>query len=166
MEAHVRRPANKSYLTPKGKALQWITRIHRKLYTASGGIVGAHVFQMAEKGSKYPLRMMRVLLLTTTGRKSGLERTVPLPYFEYDGRILLVGSFAGGAKHPAWYHNLKAKPEVRIHQGRQRYSARAVPLDGDTYDRYWNRLAGDWPRYQIYQDGTPRKIPLVEIIRD
>jgi deazaflavin-dependent oxidoreductase (nitroreductase family) len=166
MDTPRRRRANKSYLTPKGRALAWLTRIHRRLYTASGGIIGPHIFQIAERGSKYPLRLMRVLLLTTTGRKSGLERTVPLPYFEYEGRILLVASFAGGPKNPAWYHNIRANPAVKVHQGRQRYPATARILQGEEREHYWELLSADWPRYGVYQASTPRTIPLVEVVRD
>ncbi len=161
-----RRQANKSYLTPKGKALSWITRIHRILYMGSFGLVGHTIFQRAEKGAGFLLRPMNVLLLTTTGRTTGRARTAPLPYFEYDGRMFVVGSFAGGAAHPAWFCNLCAKPDVTVQIGTKKRRARAVPLAGQERQRYWERLADDWPRYRLYQEGTPREIPIVEIVQD
>jgi deazaflavin-dependent oxidoreductase (nitroreductase family) len=159
------REANKSYLTPRGRALQWITKVHKAIYEGTGGILGHTVFQRAEKGTGFFLRPLSVLLLTTTGRKSGIARTVPLPYFEYDGRILVVGSFAGGERHPDWYFNLQANPDVGVRIGRKSARARAIPLQGDERERYWTRLTNDWPRYRGYQSATSRTIPLVEIVR-
>lgn len=165
MESTPKRRANKKYLTPKGKTLAWITNVHRRLYQGSRGWIGGTVFQVAEKGYGFPIRPMKILLLTTTGRKSGLRRTAPLPYFAFDGRTFLVASFAGGPKHPAWYHNLKATPAVSIRQGREQFEARAVVMEGDERDRYWDRLVGDWPRYGVYQAITERTIPLIELLR-
>lgn len=161
-----KREPNRSYLTPKGKALAWITKLHRGVYAMSFGLLGHTVFQRAEKGAGFFLRPMNVLLLTTIGRTTGIARTVPLPYFEYDGRTFIVGSFAGGEKHPAWFLNLRAKPEVRVQKGTKKLSMRAVPLEGDERAKYWARLTDDWPRYGIYQAATPREIPLVEIVGD
>jgi deazaflavin-dependent oxidoreductase (nitroreductase family) len=158
------RKANKKYLTPKGKTLAWITRMHLWLYRWTGGLLGKTVFQMSEQGSRFPLRAMKILLLTTTGCKSGLQRTVPLPYFEYDGRIFIVGSFAGGAKHPAWYHNLRDDPKVHTQIGFSKGPAVARTLEGEDREHYWSVFSGDWPRYRIYQESTPRQIPLVEIV--
>jgi F420H(2)-dependent quinone reductase len=154
----------RSYLTPKGKTLAWITRIHRRLYTLTGGILGATLLQRAEEGDRYPLRTMQVLLLTTIGRSSGEPRTVPLPYFTYDGRTFVVASFAGGDKHPLWFLNLRARPEVTVQIGRHRDPARAVELTGAERDGIWGRLTADWPRYRLYQAGTARTIPLVELV--
>ena len=159
-----KREANRRYLTPKGRALEWITKIHRGLYEMSFGLVGHTVFQRAESGAGWLLRPMKVLLLTTTGRTTGLARTVPLPYFEYDGRTFIVASFAGGDRHPAWFLNLRESPEVHIRRGSKKLAARAAPLAGEERARYWERLAGDWPRYGLYQAQTAREIPLVEIV--
>jgi deazaflavin-dependent oxidoreductase (nitroreductase family) len=143
--------------------LAWITRIHRGIYGMTFGLVGHTVFQRAEKGAGFVVRPMRVLLLTTRGRSTGLPRTVPLPYFEYDGRTFVAGSFAGGDRHPAWFLNLLDRPEVRVQRATKKTEALAVPLVGDDRVRYWTRLTDDWPRYRLYQAGTSREIPLVEI---
>jgi F420H(2)-dependent quinone reductase len=159
-----KRDANRSYLTPRGKALEWITGAHRTLYRLTGGLLGQTVLQLGERGYGSLLRRMNVLLLTTRGRTSGLLRTVPLPYYTYDGRDLLAASFSGSDRHPAWYLNLVDTPEVGVQRGRRRYRARAVPLEGDERERYWARFADDWPRYRVYQQGTSRTIPLVELV--
>jgi F420H(2)-dependent quinone reductase len=151
------------YFTPTGKTLAFITRVHRAIYRATGGRLGATIFQRAEAGDRWPLRPMRVLLLTTHGRKSGQPRTVPLPYFEYDGRIVVVASFAGGEKHPAWFLNLRDRPEVELQVGRRRGAGEAAILDERDRASLWPRLVADWPRYGLYQDGTARTIPLVEL---
>jgi deazaflavin-dependent oxidoreductase (nitroreductase family) len=151
------------YFTPTGKTLAWITKVHRALYRGTGGLIGSTVFQRAEAGDRWPLKAMHVLLLTTRGRKSGQPRTVPLPYFEYDGRMLVVGSFAGNDKDPAWLLNLRERADVELQIGRRRGAARATVLDDDARAHVWPQLATDWPRYQLYQDGTKRTIPLVEL---
>jgi deazaflavin-dependent oxidoreductase (nitroreductase family) len=155
--------ATRAYFTPKGKLLAFITRAHRALYRASRGIVGGTLYVMGEKGSGTLLRPMHVLLLTTTGHKSGEPRTVPLPYFEWDGRTFIVGSFAGGDAHPAWFKNAVAKPEVEMQIGGDTRRARALPLEGEERERYWSRLVAEWPRYGVYQTKTSRRIPLVEL---
>lgn len=156
--------SSRRYFTPSGKALAWITKVHRGLYQLTGGLLGSMVFQRAEAGDRWPLRPMKILLLTTTGRKSGQARTAPLPYFVYDGRILIVGSFAASEKHPAWVLNLREQPEVEVQIGRQRHRAQAVELTGAERDALWLRLTTDWPRYALYQQKTPRMIPLVELV--
>jgi deazaflavin-dependent oxidoreductase (nitroreductase family) len=156
-------PANRSYFTPSGRLLTWITKIHRGVYRATFGVLGATVPQRAEAGAGWLLRPLSMLLLTTTGRRSGMRRTVPLPYYSYDGRTFLVASFAGGDKHPAWYLNLADQPEVEVQIRWRKLKLHAVTLSGDERARYWQMLVDDWPRYRIYQAGTQRTIPLVEL---
>jgi F420H(2)-dependent quinone reductase len=151
------------YFTPSVRTLAWITKIHRALYRATGGIVGSTVFQRAEAGDRWPVRPMRILLLTTHGRRSGRPRTVPLPYFCYDGRMVVVASFGGNARDPAWLLNLRDRPSVGLQIGRRRGPARATILDDADRARVWPRLVADWPRYRLYQDATARTIPLVEV---
>jgi deazaflavin-dependent oxidoreductase (nitroreductase family) len=156
--------ANKSYFTPGPRALDWITKVHRGLYRATGGLLGSTLFQMAEKGKGFLIRPMPMLLLTTIGRKSGERRTVPLPYFTYDGRTFLVGSNAGRDKHPAWYLNLLDRPEVEVQIRWKKSTRRAVTLRGEERARMWARHVEAWPRYALYQQATPREIPLVELV--
>ncbi len=153
----------RSYFTPRGRLLAGITRAHRALYRATGGLLGDTLPVPGEPGSGALLRAMKVLLLTTTGRRSGQRRTAPLPYFVYDGRRFVVASFAGGNAHPAWLHNALEHPRVTVQIGRERSEAMAAPLEGEERERYWARLISDWPRYLVYQRSTERVIPLVEL---
>jgi deazaflavin-dependent oxidoreductase (nitroreductase family) len=75
-----------------------------------------------------------------------------------------VASFAGGDRHPAWFLNLRENADVRVRRGMRRRAARAAPLAGEERARYWERLAGDWPRYGLYQTETAREIPVVELV--
>src|SRR5690242_4928685 len=81
----------------------------------------------------------RTLLLTTTGAKSGFERTVPLAYLADGERLLIFGSRAGSDKHPDWYWNLRKNPIVTVEVGAQKYQARATPLEGEERDRLFAR---------------------------
>jgi deazaflavin-dependent oxidoreductase (nitroreductase family) len=152
------------YYTPSPRALTWITKIHRALYRATGGIVGSRLPQLEESRRGIALRLMNVLLLTTQGRKSGTPRTVPLPCFICEGRTFLVGSFAGLDRNPAWYANVVERPEVEVQRGARRQRARAVTLSGNERARIWAMIVEDWPRYRMYQSGTQREIPVVELI--
>ncbi len=156
---------DRKYFTPTGRTLAWITKTHRWLYERSGGRIGAALPQLSEGRSGLPLRVMHVLLLTTRGKKTGLLRTVPLPYFVIEGRVVLVASFAGGEQNPAWYGNLRQAPEVTVRRGREVFTARAAPIEGAERDRLWGNLVAEWPRYATYQQKTARQIPLVELIR-
>jgi deazaflavin-dependent oxidoreductase (nitroreductase family) len=103
-----------------------------------------------------------VLLLTTRGAKSGQPRETPLAYATDGERIVLIASKAGAPKHPAWYHNLRANPEVEvIAKGRSgRYVARDA--GADEYDRLWSLALEFYPGYDEYQRmAGGRKIPVV-----
>lgn len=152
--------ANKSYLTPGPELLKWITKTHISMYEMTDGMLGGAVFQIGEKGTSL-LRQMNVLLLTTKGRKSGQPRKVTLPYFQYDGRIVVIGSNGGSEKNPDWFVNLKANPRVHVQLQGARFEAEARSLEGAEYDDVWNRHVASWPRWTIYQQATSRKIPIV-----
>jgi len=112
---------------------------------------------------------MHQLLLRTVGRKSGNEHKVALPYWlDDDGHRVVVGSFAGYEKHPAWYLNLadrKANPQVQLRvQNREPFWADAQILEGADYDNVWAALVADRPYYADYQSRTTRKLPLVRFI--
>lgn len=144
--------------------LVWITKIHTALYRMTNGVLGAALPQLEDRGQGTKLVSLTVILLTTIGRKSATQRTAPLPCFVYDGRTYLVGSFAGSDRQPAWYLNLLEHPEVEVQLKSKRRRCRAVTLHGDERERMWNVIVADWPRYRLYQAGTKREIPLVELI--
>jgi F420H(2)-dependent quinone reductase len=102
-----------------------------------------------------------ILLLTTTGRKSGRSRTVPLLYLKEDGRFVLVASLGGAPKHPTWYLNLEANPAVTVQAGRQRLAGTARRASAEEKARFWPRLVAIYPQYAQYQKRTSREIPVV-----
>src|SRR3954451_9126756 len=103
-----------------------------------------------------------VLAVETVGAKSGQARRIPLVYATDGDRIILVASKGGAPKHPAWYHNLKANPDVQVWaKGRSgRYRAREV--EGDERARLWRLAAENYPGYDKYQERTGgRRIPVI-----
>ena len=121
------------------------------LYRLSGGRV------MGKMGAA------PILLLTTLGRKSGRKRTVPLLYLKDDGSFVIVASFAGSPKHPAWFVNLEANPKVELQVGGERLAAVARRATAQEKARLWPALVSIYPRYEDYQKRTAREIPLAII---
>lgn len=101
------------------------------------------------------------LLLTTTGRRSGTQRTTPLIYGESEGHFVVVASKGGADDHPDWYRNLVDHPEVRVQVGSQVFSATARTADADAKDKLWPMMADIWPDYDDYAEKTDREIPVV-----
>lgn len=122
---------------------------HRALYRLSGGKIGGKV-------GKAP-----ILLLTTTGRKSGQPRTSPLGYESDGDRLLVVASALGSATHPAWYLNLRANPRVTVRRGAENREMIATTATGDERARLWARLVRDYPHFEQHQRKTTREIPVV-----
>jgi deazaflavin-dependent oxidoreductase (nitroreductase family) len=106
-----------------------------------------------------------ILLLTTTGKRSGEPRTAPLIYVEHDGDYLIVASKGGAPKPPAWYVNLEANPEVEIELPGERFPARARTAGPDERPELWPLMTEVWPDYDAYQAKTDREIPIVVIER-
>jgi deazaflavin-dependent oxidoreductase (nitroreductase family) len=105
------------------------------------------------------------LLLTTTGRRSGETHTTPLIYGRDGDRYLVVGSRGGGPRHPAWYLNLAAKPEVEVQVMGDRFSARARAATEAEKPALWKTMTAIWPAYDDYQSRTKRDIPVVILER-
>ena len=106
-----------------------------------------------------------LLLLTTTGRKSGKQHTTPIVYTRDGDRLLVYASKAGAPKHPDWYLNLEADPHVVVEVGDERYDATATPLEGEERDRQYAAQAERVPTFAKYQEGTTRVIPVVALRR-
>jgi deazaflavin-dependent oxidoreductase (nitroreductase family) len=106
----------------------------------------------------------RYLLLTTTGARSGQRHTAILGYYPDGDRILVVGSAGGGPKHPDWYHNLVANPEVTVETGLFTYPATAVVLRDAERDDVFDRLVEAEPGWGEYQSRTTRTIPVVALV--
>jgi deazaflavin-dependent oxidoreductase (nitroreductase family) len=101
------------------------------------------------------------LLLTTTGSKSGRRRTRPLSYLKHDEGYVLVASFGGAPRHPAWYLNLRSNPAVTIQVKGRRRSAMAETATPEERARLWPRVVAMYAAYDTYQSRTEREIPLV-----
>jgi deazaflavin-dependent oxidoreductase (nitroreductase family) len=126
-----------------------VYRLHRWMYRMTGGLLG-------QSSSVGPM-----LLLTTTGRRSGQPRTVPLLYMEDGGRFVVVGSNGGRPAPPAWLVNLTAKPEGEVQVGRLHHRVRAEILHGPARGDLWTRLGQFYAGWAHYQTLTDRSIPVV-----
>jgi deazaflavin-dependent oxidoreductase (nitroreductase family) len=113
----------------------------------------------------YNWRGTTILLLTTTGRRSGEERTTPLIHRTDDGRWVVVASKGGTPENPAWYENLVANPEVTIQVKGEEIPVTATTAEGDERERLWSLMAEVWPGYDDYQAKTERQIPIVVLTR-
>lgn len=122
---------------------------HLALYRATGGRIGGTM------GS------LRVLLLTTTGRRSGQPRTVPLVYFEDGDRLVVIGSKGGDPRDPLWWENLKATPVAMIQIGSETRRVRARLASPDERERLWPRIKQENAFYAGYERKTSREIPVV-----
>ena len=101
------------------------------------------------------------LLLTTTGRKSGEKRIMPLIYGKSSDGYVLVASKGGAPQHPDWYFNLQSNPEVEVQVANEKFTARAETVTGSQREALWNLMLPIWPPYADYQTKTERQIPVV-----
>jgi deazaflavin-dependent oxidoreductase (nitroreductase family) len=106
-----------------------------------------------------------LLLLTTTGAKSGQRRTTPVMYLADGDRLLVFATKAGAPTNPAWYHNLIAYPEVTVEVGTETYEATATSLTGDERDRLYAKQASLYPQFGEYQSRATRTIPVIALER-
>jgi deazaflavin-dependent oxidoreductase (nitroreductase family) len=106
-----------------------------------------------------------LLLLTTTGAKSGQTRVSPLAYLRIDGRLIIVGSFAGAPVNPAWVHNLRAKPRAHIEVGTESFDVTAREVPSAERDELFAKVTAVAPGFADYQANTSRVIPLFELHR-
>ena len=131
----------------------WFGRLHRYVYERTGGRVGGN------------LAGLRMLLLTTTGRKSGKQYTTPLACFSDGDDLIVVASNNGQDHHPAWWLNLEHTPEVDVRYGREHLRVRAHLATGDERARLWPWLLEKNSAYAKYQKRTKREIPVVVLRR-
>jgi F420H(2)-dependent quinone reductase len=127
-------------------ALRWTGRLNIPLYRLSGGRIGGRV-------GKAP-----VLLLTTTGRRSGQARTAPVVYLADGGSFAVIGSNAGHSHEPAWSLNLKAKAEAEVEVGRRRRPVRARIATGEERADLWQRHNEQFSGFDEYKARTDRDI--------
>jgi deazaflavin-dependent oxidoreductase (nitroreductase family) len=106
-----------------------------------------------------------ILLLSTTGRKSGKQYTTPLIFREHDGAYLVVASKGGADEPPSWYRNLQADPDVTVQVLADRFPAHARTASPQEKPQLWGEMAQVWPAYDDYQAKTSRDIPVVVLER-
>jgi deazaflavin-dependent oxidoreductase (nitroreductase family) len=112
-----------------------------------------------------PFEGFDLLLLTTTGAKSGQPRLHPLAYQNIDGKLLIIGSFRGADVDPAWVHNLRANSAAHIEIGTDSYDVVTRELPRDERDDAWEKIVAAAPGFGEYQEKTSRVIPLFELTR-
>jgi len=143
--------------TPRDRIPRWarlFLPVHRWLYQHTGGLIG------------HSLALQRTLLLTTTGRKSGLSRTQPLTYFRYSsGLLFVVASNWSSDNPPAWYLNILSHPQVQVQLKRDTFTATARPADPSERATLWPWLVARASVFGRYQTVTAREIPLVLLER-
>ena len=135
--------------------IPWIAE-HIELYRTDPE--KAHMWDSTPLGGPGPLP---TLLLTTTGRKSGEPRALPLLYGVVGDSYAVIASKGGMSSHPLWYLNLEARPECELMVGAKAVSARARVAEGEERERIWAQMAEVYPPYLGYQKATERKIPVV-----
>jgi deazaflavin-dependent oxidoreductase (nitroreductase family) len=128
---------------------------HVRRYRETDGEVG----YIWRRGSK-------ILLLTTTGRTSGEQRTTPLIYEEAGDRLVIVASKGGSPEDPGWYRNLVKDPQVELQVKGDVFPAHARTATGDEREELWELATRQWPDYDAYQEKTDREIPVVVLERD
>ncbi|MGH2935020.1 MAG: nitroreductase family deazaflavin-dependent oxidoreductase [Gaiellaceae bacterium] len=130
-------------------ATRYLGTLHRFLYTASGGRIGSHIWGL------------EILLLTTTGRRSGRPRTVPLCSLRDGEKLVVIASYGGLDRSPSWWLNLQHDPRAIARLGRNTRNVVAREAVADERDRLWAQLIGRAPGYLAYQRRTTRRIPVV-----
>lgn len=126
---------------------KWV-RDQVELYESSGGTEGT------------TLRGMPVIVLTTTGARSGKLRKSPLMRVEHDGAYAAVASLGGAPRNPVWYHNVQADPHVELQDGPVRQDMVAREVTGEEKSAWWERAVAAFPDYADYQRKTDRAIPV------
>ncbi len=136
---------------PAGPVLRWLNKMMMSwIRRRSGTFMG-----------------MNALVLTTIGRKSGVERATPVGWFPgEDGSWLIVASAAGAAKNPAWYHNIAAHPDkVRRELAGRTVAVTAKQLHGPERERAWQQITTAAPHFLQYEEKTDRELPIIRLVR-
>ena len=139
----------RAYTPAIAAAQKWVTKLHVAAYRATEGKIGGRLMSSP------------VLLLLTTGRKSGKERTTPLLFLRDGVNYIMVASNGGTAGDPAWWLNLQKDPEAIVEVGGRTLRVRAEEVKGEEKRRLWTRLVETYPLYESYQRRTDREIPVI-----
>jgi F420H(2)-dependent quinone reductase len=130
-------------------ATRYLGALHRVLYSASGGRVASRIWGL------------EIVLLTTTGRRSGRARTVPLCSLRHGEGFVVIASYGGLAHSPSWWLNLQREPRATVQLGRDTHSVVAREAMPAERERLWAEVTARAPGYLDYQRRTTRRIPIV-----
>jgi deazaflavin-dependent oxidoreductase (nitroreductase family) len=133
----------------KDTFIKWFMSINAFLLRLSRGRIGSK------------LGKQTILILHTIGRKSGQDRAIPIAYFDYENRYLIVASNWGKDRHADWYFNLKKDPRATLEINGKTIPVEAHEARGEEYDRLWKFAAAHHPPYLEYQKMTTRHIPIM-----
>jgi deazaflavin-dependent oxidoreductase (nitroreductase family) len=139
------------YITPD---MTYLGESHIQVYRETDGETG------------YLWNGVPSLLLTTTGRKSGLERTSPLIFTYHRDDFLVVASQGGAPVHPNWYFNLLGNPKANVQIKAEKFDVIARTATDEEKPELWEAVTTNWPNYDLYQSRTDRPIPVVILSRD
>jgi len=129
------------------------TRAHCAIYRGTRGLIGGNLLGI------------QMLLLSTRGRKSGLQRTLPLAYVENKGDLIIVASNGGSAKDPAWWLNLREAETAEVQVGGETFAVRWREAPHKERTEYWRKLQSAIPAYRMYRFQSEREIPIVLLRR-
>jgi F420H(2)-dependent quinone reductase len=135
--------------TKRNAIVELFWKVHPWLYRWSGGRIGGRIMNLP------------VLLLTTTGRRSRTPRTKALMYLPKGNSYVVIASYLGEPRHPAWWLNLQVDPTAEIQVGSRRLTVVAREADGDERERLWKEIVERQSDYAEYQQRTERRIPVV-----
>ncbi len=130
-------------------ATHYLGALHRLLYRASGGRIGARIWGLP------------IVLLTTTGRTTGRPRTVPLCSLRDGQSLVVIGSYGGLDRPPSWWLNLQREPRAEVQLGRSTWTVVAREATGGERARLWTAVTERAPGYRDYERRTSRRIPVV-----
>jgi deazaflavin-dependent oxidoreductase (nitroreductase family) len=102
-----------------------------------------------------------IVLLTTTGARTGRRTTTPVAFGVDSGRVFVVACKGGASTNPAWFHNLRANPSVTVENGKQSHEARAIVVEGDERDRLYGLISAQVSAFGEYEQNTDRSFPVV-----
>lgn len=123
------------------------------------------IAQFRSNGGKVgpPFEDSEMLLLHHRGARTGIERVSPLAYLRHEGALLIVASMGGAPVNPAWYHNLKAHPEVSAEVGTETIPVLAAEVPDEDYAHLWTLITAAYPGYAEYAKATTRRQPILRL---
>jgi deazaflavin-dependent oxidoreductase (nitroreductase family) len=132
-----------------------------RAFTRAAIGIHTYLYRQTDGGFGGSMGANKILLLSTTGRKTGKKHTWPLVFFQDANKIMVVASNGGADRHPAWFLNLQQHPRATIQIGGKQTNVRALAATGTERDRLWKLIISQGPQFANYQTNTKREIPIV-----